>query len=594
MKKQKPIEPLSPFTNSNKAESLALGKVLYRAIEKDDFDKVKSTILKGAALNWTDENVSEATTALKCAARNGKLEGLKLILELIPSNWSLRQLFLDHQDLKGGATGLDLATWYGHENCVDYLLEQGGNLTYNEEMDMTTACYAINSGRHSLIKKLVRIEYEKKIGDPTKNLYWNELHYEILSLPKNNYPKAKFVLEALFDSLDKKTEEQKREMIERGGPQFISALHLASVINPSVLQYFLELKADPEKQCAFGKTSVHFACGGGILEAVLLLSEHNATKIQPVSNPVGSSPKLTPLLRAVRFNRKNLIKFFLLEGHSLTGKELNYASGYCDVEIVSLFLHQISDPSTVNGLTAVATAITFGSDPEILSLLAKNGSDILEGGNFSMFYTSLRTTNFSMIERLLEIAEERNTLQGIDLLTKQGQAFFYSALSSNREDIALLILEKYRKAVKSKNLTIPEEFNIETQEKVFFAKLSSDFVSLAVVTGLLDVVKILSSWGADLNTKVGEYNLLTIATMNGDSEIVAWLIENGAKSQPGVKALSDQLLGEVVEEEGANKKKKSGLTPMLVKGSIMFICTVMGFQVLRHIIRGPIDSTNLL
>lgn len=598
--KAKTIEPLSPFPSANKSEALALGKTLYRAVEKNEIERVEKLIQRGAALNWSDEHVIEAATALKVAARFGRLECLKLIISLLPADWPHKEAYIDDKDEKGGATALDLATWYGHDACVDTLLQEGAHVTYNAEMDMTTGCYAVNSGRTYLIKRLLKEEIKGNVGDPVKEYFWNSLHEKILDLPTHNYPFCKLQIGLLFQKMGCKTQDEKKELIHRPGPQLISALHLAAVINPAVLQYFLELGADPERQCAFGKSAVHFACGGGDVDCASLLSEYEATKQPP------SSAKLTPLLRAIRFGRKELVKFFLLEGHPLVGKELNYAAGYCDVEVTSLFVNQVSEQTTLSGLSAVATAITFSSDTAILDFLAENGAEIMEGGTFSMYYSALRTANYHMIEKLFEIAEKREMYQGWDLLSKHGQAFLYSALSANREDIALLILRSYRKGVENGKFSLIDEFsqaqelgegelgqselrqkNSSQQLKPFFAKLATDFISLAVVTGLLDVVQYLFEWGADLNTKVGEYNLLTIATLNGDTDLVLWLSQNGARSQRGMQSMSDYLMRDALSEPQVVKRSRTmdRIASFLVSGSILFICAAVGLNLFRGIMK---------
>jgi ankyrin repeat protein len=147
-------------------------------------------------------------------------------------------------------------------------------------------------------------------------------------------------------------------------------------------------------------------------------------------------------------------------------------------------------------------------------------------------FDAIRTGNFAAVKTLLDadpsLASAKND-SGVsavlmsmyngrreiqDLLLSQGPALeLHDAAAVGKMDVVKRIIENGSTHAKSFS---PDGFPV---------------VALAAVFGRLDVVRYLADHGAEVNASAangGGYNALTGAVASGHTEIVRWLLQNGA------------------------------------------------------------------
>jgi ankyrin repeat protein/predicted nucleotidyltransferase len=260
---------------------------------------------------------------------------------------------------KNGSTALLVATYNGHKEIVELLLEKGADIEAKSNKGNTALLFAAFNGH----KEIVELLLEKGADIEAKN---NNGDTALLWAAFNEH---KEIVELLLE---------KGAAIEAKTNNGDTALLLAAKNgNKEIVELLLEKGAAIEAKSNNGNTALLLAAKNGKKEIVELLLEKGAAI--EAKNEYGS----TALLWAAKNGKKDIVELLLEKGAAIEAKNNNgdtallWAAFNSHKGIVELLLEKGAaiEAKTHNGNTALLLAAKNGKK-EIVELLLEKGADI--------------------------------------------------------------------------------------------------------------------------------------------------------------------------------------------------------------------------
>jgi ankyrin repeat protein len=326
------------------------------------------------------------------------LSGNKELVEMLLNHEVYKELMINEQDFRDGATALHIAVFYDYKDIVELLLNAGADIGVYDNKNQKALYYAAKNSCIEVASLLVNQQLNKILID---NYGRSDLHYAALSC---NTELVKILLncDIYKQSINKKDLEYSA-----------TALHLAVFYGyKDIVELLLNSKADKNAKDNQGNTPLHLAVLNGDIPAVTLLLEKKA------DIEVRDNQGNTPLHLAEQAGNKKIIKLFL-EFKGL--KPLHIAVLDKDLSMVKFLLDFGVDINVKDnkGYTALHYAVTNNLPNIVDLLLATNNLDLtLRAGDAkeTAFDIAQRLNLVGIMESIskkeIELAPVRNATWG--------------------------------------------------------------------------------------------------------------------------------------------------------------------------------------
>lgn len=553
------LEELLLHNVNLEAKGLDGRTALIEAILNEEPEIVKCLLAKGANCNAADKN---GKTALMYAAESDDITALELLLE--------KNLDLEVTEKLNGKTALIYAVISKNEEGVELLLKHGANAKVKNLLGFSAFFSAANSGNIRILQMLHEhgadinevddegitaltiavkqsadcVEYLIKHG-ANLNAKYNDMDLFEVAVGSNQLETLKVLLQ-----LGVKKKER---------PQKLKSLLMFSCICGfvDIIKYFIELGAsihdsvfdeDLQQDCTpliyaakngneeaitllleygadVSTLNINYSSAAGMLDRVKYLVEEEKADVNEVDEKDGK----TPLMRAVKNEKINVIKYLIKQGANINVTDIKLSSPLieaalnCNIEIIDLLLEHGADLElkTPDGFTAL---FRCASESKIMSMeyLIAKGAD-LEARD-KRGYTPL----------LAAIIYE-NT-DAVELLIQKGADIFVI----DDDDYNALTYAVAVNHLKAAMLLVKHGADIH-----FIDHKGRTYLHLAAVFGSLDLVKYLRQLGLSLNDRGNDGNTVLLeAAENDNLNIVEYIIEEetdydiNAKNYEGKKAVN--------------------------------------------------------
>uniref|UniRef100_A0AAQ6ADK0 Ankyrin 1, erythrocytic b n=1 Tax=Amphiprion ocellaris TaxID=80972 RepID=A0AAQ6ADK0_AMPOC len=530
---------------------------LHIAAHYENMSVAQLLLNRGANVNFTPKvslshmvlilisyllSVQDELTPLHCAARNGHVRIIEILLE----HGAPIQA-----KTKNGLSPIHMAAQGDHMDCVRQLLQ------YNAEIDditldhLTPLHVAAHCGHHRMAKVL--LDKGAKANARALNGF-TPLHIAC----KKNHMRSMDLLLKHSASLEAVTESGLtplhvasfmghlnivKNLLQRGASPNASnvkvetPLHMASRAGHcEVAQFLLQNAAQVDDD----QTPLHCAARMGHKELVKLLIEHKA-------NPDSATTAgHTPLHIAAREGHVHTIRILLDAGAQqikMTKKgftPLHVASKYGKVDVAELLLERGANPNAAgkNGLTPLHVAVHHNNLDVVKLLVSKGGSAHSTARNgYTPLHIAAKQNQMEVASCLLQNGASPNSesLQGITPL--------HLASQEGRPDmVALLISKQANVNLGNKNGLTPLHLvaqeghvgiadTLVKQGASVYAASRMGYTPLHVAChyGNIKMVKFLLQQQAHVNSKTRMgYTPLHQAAQQGHTDIVTLLLKHGA------------------------------------------------------------------
>jgi ankyrin repeat protein len=358
--------------NSNNEESLLLFSSKFNLINVLEY-LIKN---KSLNINYEDEN---KRTSLMYASYLGHLNIVQCLVE--------NGANVNHED-KHKCTSLIEASKKKHLKVIEYLIEKNADVNHKEENGITSLMFSCEEGSLDIVKCLVKnnadIEYETPLG-------WTSLMYAA----HNGYLNiVKFLVKNKADIKHKNKNGNNSIILALRSKYFEIVEYLIKKINNiliyackeeslEIIEYLVENGADVNEKDNDGMTCLMWASIYGYLTIAEYLVENNADVNEKDNNGI------TSLMIASLNGHLNIVEYLVENGANVNEKNnlgntsLDYACIKGHLDIIEYLVEKVEDVKNRadvnnidnNGWSSLMWAIK-NQNISLLYFLVKNGAVI--------------------------------------------------------------------------------------------------------------------------------------------------------------------------------------------------------------------------
>ena len=497
------------------------------------------------------DNQEEYTKPLHQAAADGDIEQVKLLLS--------RGTDVNEKD-QYGRTALHCASWKGHADVAELLINQGARI------NVTTAMMA-SSPLHFAVMR----------GD-------RQIVELLLSKGGNINAKNRNGSTPLFEAMKSTAADSKEvaELLVAKGAK-VPALHLAAYMGDmEKLKQCLQDGIDINSQKDFGCTALHAAANGSKKDVVEFLISKGATV-----DAKGAYYDLTPLYYAALHNYQDIAELLLAKGANVNAKDkdqggfslLNHAIWDHSKDAVKLLINKganVNAKDNTDGWPPLFYAV-WENDKDIAELLISKGADVkAEAQGLTPLDLAAREGRKELVELLtpkgaapvptIHLAAREGDLEKVKSLIEEGAEInakkggetpLFAALDAGKSDVAKFLIAQ------GADVNAPG-----------FGGLTPLFP--ACVDGEKEVIELLISKGADVNAKAKGVAIrgltpLHAACRSGRRDVAGLLIDKGADLNAKITFTFLPMLGWTPLHLGSSLGHKDVVELLIAKGADIHI-----------------------
>ena len=422
-------------------------------------------------------------------------------LQVIAKSLVVEHGHVDSRDFYDDLTPLHVASSYGYIEVVRILVEQGADMTAQDNHQRTPLHAASGEGRVDVARFLVEHGADATALDMQG---WIPLHWASLC---GHVEVARFFIEHGVDPTTR-------------GYDGRTPLHWASTAGSlDVVRFLIEHGADVTARASDGRTSLHVASEEGNVKVARFLLEHGADAT------VGAYNGGTPLHLVASYGYMEIARILTEYGADVSAqgqdgqRPLHTAASYGNLEISRLLVEHGADVKAPNnvGWTPLHNASSCGS-VQVARFLVEHGADATAQDNngWTPWDEATRRGHVEFVHFLIEI--------GAHATDEDDNNRTQSDVEAEEEEV-----------IEAGHIPIEQDTGATIQADNGWSPLH-----VAAEQGNVEVVRILVEHGMDVTAKADNgWTPLHVATEQGNVEVVRFLVERGADPRvPGNDGLT--------------------------------------------------------